>query len=308
MSLNEDYGEPFDDFGVSVGTPAACLARLGGLATRRQLIELAGRRAVDRAVREGAVLRLGPGRYSLPTVAAARQTAHVARGFLCLTSAALEHGWAVKEAPARPHVALARGRRLPRELATQVSVHRFDLGPDDTSGPVTSREVTLRHCFRMLPEDEALAIGDSAARSGEEATLARVALTAAGPGAPRIRDLALRSTPLAANPFESVLRCLADRVAGLAVTPQVLITSVVPEARPDLVDRDLRIVIEADSFQWHGGRAALARDARRYNGLVADGWLVLRFSWEDVMFDQPAVTTVLERVVALRTRRYTDVG
>lgn len=307
MSLSSDLEPVYDDFGVSAGTPTGCLARMGGLATRRQLIDRTGRGAVEQALRDGAIVRLAPGRYSLPGVTAARQTAHAAGGVLCLTSAALEHGWKVKEVPELPHVNLARGRRLSPAVGASIVVHRFALGPDDVVGMVTSREATLRHCLRLLPEDEALAIGDSAARAGELPTLARVARTAAGPGAPRIRELARQATPMAANPFESVLRCICQRVVGLHVTPQLLITSVTPEATPDLVDRDLKIVIEADSFEWHGGRAALRKDARRYNSLVADGWLVLRFSWEDVMYEQADVLDVLARTVALRTRGYTEV-
>ncbi len=69
--------------------------------------------------------------------------------------------------------------------------------------------------------------------------------------------------------------------------------------RPDLVDDRLRIVLEADSFEWHGGRSALARDARRYNTLVVDGWLVLRFAWEDVMHDPRYVRAVLVAATAL---------
>ena len=65
------------------------------------------------------------------------------------------------------------------------------------------------------------------------------------------------------------------------------------------MDRERRIVIEADSFEWHGGRAALRKDARRYNPLVIDGWIVLRFAWEDVMHDQDYVRAVLRSVVSL---------
>jgi very-short-patch-repair endonuclease len=53
------------------------------------------------------------------------------------------------------------------------------------------------------------------------------------------------------------------------------------------------MVLEAESFEWHGDRAALRRDARRYNAMVVDGWLVLRFSWEDVMFQPEYVRAVL---------------
>ena len=70
----------------------------------------------------------------------------------------------------------------------------------------------------------------------------------------------------------------------------------------ELVDRSLGIAVEADSFEWHGGRGALARDARRYNLLVADGWLVLRFAWEHVMHDPEHVRTVLEAVVHQRAQ------
>ena len=37
-----------------------------------------------------------------------------------------------------------------------------------------------------------------------------------------------------------------------------------------------RLILEADSFEWHGSRRALVRDARRYNNFVIAGWLVLR--------------------------------
>ena len=72
--------------------------------------------------------------------------------------------------------------------------------------------------------------------------------------------------------------------------------------RPDLVDERLKMVLEAESFEWHGGRAELKRDARRYNLLVVDGWIVLRFSWEDVMFDRDYVLDVLRAVVDARTQ------
>ena len=127
--------------------------------------------------------------------------------------------------------------------------------------------------------------------------------TAAGPGAARIRNKVGESRAGAANAFESVLRSIANGVRGLDVEPQRLITSVQPWARPDLVDEDLGIVLEADSFEWHGDRGALRRDARRYDRLVVDGWIVLRFAWEDVMFDQDFVREVLVAAVELAHRR-----
>ena len=107
----------------------------------------------------------------------------------------------------------------------------------------------------------------------------------------------------AANPFESSLRAVCLQVDGLDVVPQVAIHDPHWLGRPDLVDRRLKIVLEADSFEWHGNRADLDRDARRYNALVAAGWVVLRFSWEEVMFHPARVRATIEAVVARRTEQ-----
>jgi very-short-patch-repair endonuclease len=105
----------------------------------------------------------------------------------------------------------------------------------------------------------------------------------------------------AANPFESVLRAHALGV-GLDVEPQVPVRHGREWVVPDLVDRGRRLVLEADSFAWHGQRAALRRDCQRYNWLVRHGWSVLRLAYEDVMFDEPYV---LELLGAMRTRKWT---
>ena len=70
--------------------------------------------------------------------------------------------------------------------------------------------------------------------------------------------------------------------------------------RVDLADEHLRIVLEADSHEFHTKRQHFDRDCRRYNGLTVGGWLVLRFSWEQVMFEPDLVREVIERAVALR--------
>jgi len=57
--------------------------------------------------------------------------------------------------------------------------------------------------------------------------------------------------------------------------------------------------VECDSFEWHGTRSALVDDARRYNRMVVDGWIVLRLTYEDVMFHPAQVRAVLAEAVAL---------
>ncbi len=265
------------------------LHQLGGVATRATLVRLAGRADLERAVAAGDVVRLARGRYGLREIDAALAAAGRLNGVLCLTNAALYHGWEVKQVPRTPHVLVPKWRSVPS--VPQAQVHRGNLREDQIDGMATSCETTLVHCLRSLPFDEALAIADSALRHGvAHGVLDRIADGARGPGCPQIRAVAQQASGLAANPFESVLRAIALSVPGLAVRPQVQLR---PGVRPDLTDDRLRIVLEADSFEWHGGRTALARDARRYNLLVIDGWLVLRFAWEDVMNDPRYVREVL---------------
>lgn len=280
------------------------LDALGGVATRAALVVASSRAAVDRALLDGDIVAVGHGRYALPTVDEARRAAHALSGVLSLSSAALHHGWAVKTVPELPHVTVPRRRKVAVERRRAVRLHYRDLTPDEISdGIATNPVATLSDCLRSLPFDEALAIADSALRAGEQTALKIAVATVGGPGSAQARRIGRLATADAANPFESVLRAIAIDVPGLSVVAQSLITSIKPWCRPDLVDRDLRVVIEADSFRWHGDRQALARDARRYNLLVADGWIVLRFSWEDVMFDPDYVRQVLVDVVALVGRR-----
>jgi len=283
---------------------AELLAELGGVATRAVLIEASSRASVDKALRAGEVVALGPGRYSLPTADEAVRAAHRLSGVLSRESAALHHGWAVKTVPDAPHVSVPTNRKVSTQRRGRVNLHRDDLHRDDIDGISTSREYTLGQCMRTLAWDSALAVADSALRAGEPPSLLRrVAASARGPGSRQARRVAQEASADAANPFESVLRAIALDVEVLNVRPQKIIIGRRSTARPDLVDEDLRIVLEADSFEWHGDRRALAGDARRYNLLVVDGWVVLRFAWEHVMSNQAYVRDVLSDAVSLVTGR-----
>lgn len=161
---------------------------------------------------------------------------------------------------------------------------------------------TLIDCLRTLPFDEALCIADSALRMGSvtKAQLMDFAAGARGTGAVQARRVAALADRHAANPFESVLRAIAVDVPGLAVVSQPAVDTRDGRRHPDLADEELRIVVEAESFEWHGKRKALQRDCRRYNSFVLAGWHVVRFSWEDVMLDQAYVAETLAEIVRTR--------
>ena len=60
------------------------------------------------------------------------------------------------------------------------------------------------------------------------------------------------------------------------------------------------MVMEGGGCECHGGREAFARDCRRYDELVAEGWVVLRFTWEHVMRRDRWVAGSLAATVAHR--------
>lgn len=277
---------------------------LGGVADRSTLVGQTSRREFEQALADGEIVRVNRGRYAVPGVHAGIEQALRVTGHVCLATAALSYGWEVKEVPQLPQVVVPKDRRLNPAARKGLDPIWMDLTDADIEGLCTSRARTLDMCGRRLPFDEALAITDSALRAGYPVDVLReAARSAKGPGSARMRRVAEEADRRAANPFESVLRAIALDVPGLTLEPQVRIRGRLSlDVRPDLVDRRRRIVLEADSFEWHGDRAALRRDARRYDLLVANGWLVLRFAWEDVMHDQDWVRSVLT-AVADRTER-----
>lgn len=284
---------------MSSFTVAELLVELGGVARRSALLRVVSRGDLDRAVDSALVVRDARGLYAVPEADEAARIAAQIGGVLSMTSAALRHGWGVKTVPARPYVTVSRGRQLNGRVGL-AHIVRAELSPQQIVDGVTTEEVTLRDCLRRLPFDEALSIADSALRvTGCRSLLDRIAEEARGPGSIQIRRVAAEATPKAANPFESVARSICVGVRGLRVEPQVMISDGAFSARVDLVDVHLGIAVEADSFEWHGQRSALALDCRRYNRMVIGGWIVLRFTYEDVMFHPEEVREVLMAAVAL---------
>lgn len=275
----------------------AALERLGGNADARSLLRLTTRRRLRRAVKQGKVLRRSRGRYVLPTAADAHRMAAELTAVVSLRSAAAHYGWEMKTQPPLPEVTVRTNRNLPKSRREGVCVLWVDLPPDDVRHGVTTPLRTVIDCARRLPFDEALAIADSALRSGlvtpDDLTWAIVR----GAGADAVRRVFRYADGRAANAFESVLRALCIE-AGLDVEPQVPLDLGTGTVHPDLTCRERLLVIEADSWTHHSTRKAHDRDCARYNLLVIRGWRVIRFTWERVMHDQAYVRWVLAELVA----------
>lgn len=274
------------------------LTRLGGVATYGQLIAVTSRRAVAAAEREGRIVRVARGVYALALVDEARLAAGRVGGVVSHLSAALAHGLKVKRPPERPVVTVRRNRSPKHPDGTDVRY--ADWRADEVvSGGLTTVTRTVVDCARTLPYDEALAVADSALRSGKvtRARLENAVALSPRTGRSQAERVIRAATPLAANPFESVLRAIAEQVPGLVVVPQLAVGTI---GHADLGDPRLRIAIEADSYEFHAIPEAFRYDVRRYTAMVRRGWLVVRFVWEDVMHEPDLVRDVLADVVALR--------
>ena len=280
---------------------------LGGVCDRDTLINLRSAEEVDEALRTGVLERDARGRYALPVTRPALRLANRVAGVLSHRSAAQHWGWAQKTPPPLPEVTFARTRRVDPALRKVLVPHWCELAADDVKGSVTSPARTLVDCMRNLPWDEAVAIVNSAIRADDftQAEVQQLAERTRGRGRRRICAVAAVVTGHCANPFEAVLFAQALLIPGLEVVPQhpVVVDGPTPRTlHPDLVDPVLRMIIEAESFEWHGESAQLTRDCRRYNAFTLLGWYVIRFSWWQVMFDPAYVQRVLVESVALLTR------
>lgn len=271
----------------------AALTRLGGIGSTADVLALTSRKRLRRAVQARRVVHVSRGRYALPTADLAREVALQVGGHLRLLSAAAHWGWETKWPARHPQVVAARkpDRPVDGEL-------RCDLLPRaDRDGWATSRLRTVLDCAGELPFDEALAVADSALRHRD---LSHGDLLATlRPDTPaRVRRVLEHASPLAANPFESVLRAILVE-AGIDVVPQWETTLGGVTYHPDLAEPFRALAIEANSWAHHAGKPEHDADCLRYNALVVGGWTVLRFTWEQVMFSPQAVVQTVRAALAL---------
>jgi hypothetical protein len=297
---------PYVDEGGAV-KPTSALVRLGGVADLATLMSMTTRGRLRTAVRDGDVVRIGHGRYALPTADDGVRAAARLSGTASHATAAAIHRWELGIQPEKPAVIVPRNRKVARERRLGVHVRWRNLAPEDVVGTVTEPHRTVIDCAADLPFREALAIADSALRRRDVHRERLLELAGRLPS--RGRSEAIRiarvSSPYAANPFESMLRAIALDVPGLSPEPQRWIEERGFRGRPDLVDRRRRLVIEAESFEFHGRRKALKRDCERYTALVVRGWTVVRFAWEHVMFEPDYVRDALTALVESPSRRAT---
>lgn len=270
------------------------LRAAGGAARRATLVRCRADAArLADAVGTGAVRRVARGVYAVPEARRDVVTAVVHGARLGCLSALSLAGVAVLHPPAVPHLSVDRGRGArPSGVRARFPavVHRELAAGGPRSVTVAS---ALARALVCRPAVEALVAVDDALRR-RLATLDEV--RAALPRTATRERLALDlADGRSRSPLETVAR-LALVGAGLDAVPGVVVAMV---GEVDLLVGG-RVVVELDGYAYHSGRDEFREDRRRDRELVLQGYVVLRFTADDVREPRAMVSAV---EAALRRQR-----
>ncbi|GAB3942853.1 type IV toxin-antitoxin system AbiEi family antitoxin domain-containing protein [Kribbella albertanoniae] len=273
------------------------LRRRAGTASFGELRGVVPRGAIRTALADGLIRRIARGVYALPPLPDPLAAARAQGGVVSHESAAFLHGMSVLELPDKPQVTVPRGQHR-RLSPVSCRLHWADHVPSD--GRVTSKLRTVLDCARTLPFDAGLTVADSALRLGmvDRSQLMVAAAELTGPGCRRAGRVAAAADGRAESPLESVFRSILIENGIDGFELQVVIQDGTFSARIDLGHRALRLAAECDGFAHHSSRLALTRDCRRHVNLTVRGWRLLRFTWEDVMFDREWVVASIRAAMA----------
>lgn len=276
------------------------LVRLGGCATAAQLSGVpAG--ALKAALQRGEVERLARGVYGLPSLGQDRLAAIGYDGVVSHTSAAIAWGLPVLVRPEKPHITVPAHRR-PR-AGRPAELHWAAVSTAERADRLTSLERTVLDCARILPFGEALAVADAALATGRlmKDELESAAVAMRGPGRPNAVWVADKATRLSESFLESMLRSLLISAGVDGFEPQVVVHIDGVRVRVDLGHRLARLALEAEGYAFHGSATAFAADCRRYDDLVTAGWLVLRFTYQQVIGEPAWVVETVRSALEQRT-------
>lgn len=275
------------------------ISRLGGAAKAIELLSAgATRGSIRRALHAGLISRPRKGWYVLPTTPPAIRGAIRVGGRATCVTALREMGVWVTDTDHLVHVAVHRSASQLRSLANSrvrqttlpdAVVHWSDTAkPREAvssrlTEPVLDALVDAQHC--LSPED-LFASAESVRRLGLATSERWTRMMKRMPRAVR------RVLATAGNKSDSGLESLAAfrlRCRRLRVRQQVQIGL----DRVDLLV-GTRLIVELDGAGFHDRHADYRRDAR----LTAAGYLVLRFDYDQVIFEWVSVMRAIEAVVA----------
>lgn len=261
-------------------------------------------RSLTSAVLAGAIRRVKNGWYASDVATEAQLVAVRVGGRISHSTAASSFRlWSGTDT--RIHIALVRGQSRLREpilptgfaLLTGVEtvLHWTEQGRVDRTSSLTWR-VSLDSCLRGVvgtsdPETSLACLESAITRFGlSPARLERMFLDE--PLSSRL--LVRRARRGSDSGIESIF-CHRFRGLGIALRQQV----VFPGIRPVDVLLGRRVIVELDGREFHDLSSAFHRDRLNDAKLVALGYVVLRFTYQQVMFDWPFVERTVLAALAL---------
>ena len=106
-------------------------------------------------------------------------------------------------------------------------------------------------------------------------------------GSATIRTLLLRTGDRAQSELERLAVSQLRRAGVTGFKPDLTVRPRDGQAvEIDIAFPDRRIAIELDGYAFHSGADAFRKDVRRGNKLMADGWTVCRFTWDDLVSEE----------------------
>ncbi len=283
-----------------------------GLVTAEQCLKHGiSRRVQHKRVRTGSWRRIHPGVFKIGTGAPTEAERELAALFYLGDDAVLSHFSAGRrhglDLPSSSRIQLLVPAEQRVRAPTGIRVWR--------SRRLDAEEVVRRGPFRMTTvirtlQDLAPVLDDRWLRAAVDSAMRDQRLQAAEiraildddrrgcAGARRLAKL-LQEYDEGQETTDSVLESFAialNRQCGLApaLHHRIGITDALT-FEVDLAWPEHRLCVELDGWKVHGRRSAFGRDRARDRKLVAAGWTVLRYTWNEVTDDGNKVATELSR-------------
>ena len=105
--------------------------------------------------------------------------------------------------------------------------------------------------------------------------------------------------PPTESELESEFRRLCRRV-GFSPSRQTRVTDTTVIGRVDFAFPEHKVIVELDGRRWHSMKTEIERDRVKEARLSAEGWIVLRYTWDQVKKHPESVIAALRRTLTDR--------
>ena len=253
-------------------------------------------REIDRRIADGRLRPIHRGVYLVGHVAAAPLAFEAAAVLAFRGKATISHRSAAKLLgllPWPPKAACWLTTSRGDSDRPGLIVRKAELEPVDIIKneriPLTGAARTVLDCAAILPANEDYRLEEMCAQAIPRLIKpvdlwTQIERNPGKPGVRRLTKVLDRHAPK--RPKSELERKLLRLVRGSDLPEPAVNVRVLGKER-DLVWHEQRLVVEADSYEFHADARTWSRDIAKSNELQLAGWTVLRFTWFDVL-ERPA--------------------